>query len=497
MQQDATDAVDEQRRPRDIGAEQQVLGAMILSGRAAAEVAELVSREDFYRLFHQDVYDCVTAMRRDGVPVDAGTVARELGKAGKFAGDYQAPYVHTLTAECLSSASGTYYARTVADLASRRRSLEQLERAHQRLAGGADLAEVVEAVTLELEVEQRLAAEGGGSPSWASSLVEGGGFVLDVPSTPPAVWGDGESVGWAEGESMMIVGPPGVGKTTLVVQLVAGRLGIGKDVLGLPVRPGARRVLYLAMDRPPQIARAMGRLFGEEHRELLAERLAVWKGPPPADFARNTELLAEMCRQADADTVVVDSLKDGVLKCSDDEAGSGYNRARQRTLVDGVQVVELHHQRKANGDNKKPSKLDDVYGSVWLTAGAGSVVVLWGQAGDPVVELTHLKQPMEPLGPWQIRHDHDAGTSTIYHQADLLQVTLLQGSAGLTPQVAARALFSTDKPTPSEVEKARRRLDRYVSDGLLVRRAGQRGGGTARASAAYFLAAAERDGRGA
>lgn len=322
---------------------------------------------------------------------------------------------------------------------------------------------------------------------WSRRMVTGGAFVLDAPQGIAAIWGMGEAVAWAQGEALMICGPAGVGKTTLTVQLVAARLGIGSSyVLGMPVVPGARRVLYLAMDRPPQISRAMRRLFGAEDRDALDGRLVVWKGPPPYDLARRPETLVKMCRHVDADTVVVDSLKDGVLKLSDDEAGGGYNKARQRALVAGIEVIEQHHQRKAGGDNKKPSKLDDVYGSTWLTAGAGSVFVLWGEPGDPIVELIHLKQPMEPIGPYMVLHDHKCGRSEIHHQTDLLTLTRYQGRVGMTARLAAEAVFSTDKPTEAQIQKARRKLAGLVDAGLLTVREG-----FGQTPSAYFLAEQE------
>jgi hypothetical protein len=89
-----------------------------------------------------------------------------------------------------------------------------------------------------------------------------GGTILDEPATPPAVWGQGEDILWAEGESLIIAGPDGTGKTTLAGCLVRGRLGIGDgQVLGHPVSPGKRRVLLLLMDRPRQARRALRRLF--------------------------------------------------------------------------------------------------------------------------------------------------------------------------------------------------------------------------------------------
>ncbi len=76
-----------------------------------------------------------------------------------------------------------------------------------------------------------------------------------------------------------------------------------------------------------------------------------------ADLARQDRDLLAMCREADADTVVVDSLKDAALGLNDDEVGAGYNRARQRVIESGVQMLELHHNRKAaqgNGSGKSP-----------------------------------------------------------------------------------------------------------------------------------------------
>ena len=292
-------------------------------------------------------------------------------------------------------------------------------------------------------------------------LVNGAAFILDAPALPPAIWGRGGDVLWAEGEPLLLVGPVGVGKTTLAGQIVRARLGIGHgEVLGYPVKAG-RKLLYLACDRPPQIGRSMGRMFAEEDRPALAERLAVWPGPPPADLARNPGLLLQLARNAGADTVVIDSLKDAAIGLSADDVGAGLNWALQMALVGGVQVFGLHHQTKRGaGGTGPPDTLADVYGSVWITAGAGSVILLWGAAGDPVVGLRHLKHPVEEIGPLNILHDHAAGRTDVWHPLDLLSVIRVQGVHGLAPRAAAVAMFSADEPSSAQVEKARRKLDR-------------------------------------
>ena len=296
-------------------------------------------------------------------------------------------------------------------------------------------------------------------------MVTGGSFILDAPEHVPPVWGDGTSVLWAEGESLILAGPPGVGKTTLSGQLVRARL-IGGTVLGYTVVPTASRVLYLAMDRPRQIARALRRTLGDLDRDLLEERLRVWPGPPVADIAAHPETLVGYAELAGADTVIVDSLKDAALGIAKEEGGEGYNRARQICITAGVEVLELHHLVKHGPGGAKPNNLAGIYGHNFITAGAGSVVLLWGEAGDPIVDLTHLKTPSDEVGPFRVIHDHTAGTSAVWHAADLLAMAKASGP-GITAKAAACALFSTSNPRPADVEKARRRLTTLVNSGSL------------------------------
>ncbi len=208
----------------------------------------------------------------------------------------------------------------------------------------------------------------------------------------------------------------------------------------------------------------MRRLFDEEHRDLLAERLVVWEGPLPLDLGRVPEQLLDTVVAAGAGTVILDSLKDAAVKLTDDEVGGNVNRAVQYVVREGIEVVGLHHQRKGQG-GAKPNGLEDVYGSTWLTAGMGSVVLLWGAAGDPNVELRHLKQPVAEVGPLRIEHDQLTGMSLVYRgQVDAL-VVLRNAATGITSLDLARLMYEKDKPNDDERKKAQRQLDRLVRDG--------------------------------
>lgn len=313
--------------------------------------------------------------------------------------------------------------------------------------------------------------------------VSGGSFILDAPEVVPAVWGEDDRVLWAQGEPLVVCGPPGVGKTTVANQLTMGRLGIVDSVLGMPVTPGRDRVLYLACDRPRQVARAMRRLVGEEHRSLLDTRLAVWKGPPPADLSKRPEVLVQLARRFEADTVVIDSLKDVAIGIAEDAVGAALNNALQSCIAADIEVCALHHQRKGQ-DGRKPNKLEDLYGSVWIPAGAGSVVLLWGQAGNSIVELVHLKQPAATVGPWKIEHDHAAGVTTVSRGFDVWRFLTMQRD-GTTVADVARAQVEGE-PTENERKSAHRALERLFTTGRARRVPAKKGGTGGTQPARYY-----------
>lgn len=321
--------------------------------------------------------------------------------------------------------------------------------------------------------------------------VDGATFILDLPVGVASLWGDDTSVLWPEGEALMIAGPQGLCKTTIAGLLVRAQLGLGNPtVLGLSVRP-VGRILYLAMDRPRQIARSLRRQFSPADRDVLAQRLIVRPGPPAADLAAQPLLLLGMAEHYSADVVYVDSLKDAALRLSTDEVGAAYNRARQHLLMTGRELCELHHTVKHRQDGTPPKSIADIYGSAWLTNGCGSVILLLGEPGDPIVGFRHVKQPAEEVGPWRILSDPAAGQLTIEHQADLIELVKATGVDGLTAKAAAAALFDTATPTQAQVEKARRKLNSLtdVDAPVLHRIDGIQGGPHGGTPTVWFLAA--------
>src|SRR5438309_3554544 len=107
--------------PQDVAAEQSVLGGMLLSKDAIADVVEVLHGNDFYRPAHQVIYDCILDLYGRGGPAGAITVAVELHRTDQLSKMGGAVYLHTLIASTPTAANAGYCAAIVAGQAVLRR----------------------------------------------------------------------------------------------------------------------------------------------------------------------------------------------------------------------------------------------------------------------------------------------------------------------------------------------------------------------------------------
>src|SRR5580765_7192950 len=131
--------------PQDESAEQSVLGAMLPSKDAIADVVEVIRGTDFYRPAHELIFDAVLDLYGRGEPADAITVSAELTKRGEIGRIGGHVYLHDLLASVSVAANAGYYAEIVREKAILRRLVDASRRISQLgYAGTGDVDSIVD-----------------------------------------------------------------------------------------------------------------------------------------------------------------------------------------------------------------------------------------------------------------------------------------------------------------------------------------------------------------
>ena len=211
--------------PQDNAAEQSVLGSMLLSKDAIADVVETIKGVDYYRPAHEVIHDAIIDLYGRGEPADPITVAAELVKRGELQRIGGAPYLHTLSANVPIAANAGYYAEIVRDKAVLRRLVEAGTRiASLGYAGEGDIDDVVDSAQAEVyKVTDRRATE---DYAPLSDIMSG---VLDeiemIGNREAGLYGvptgfadlDDLTNGLHSGQMIIVAARPAMGKSTLAL----------------------------------------------------------------------------------------------------------------------------------------------------------------------------------------------------------------------------------------------------------------------------------------
>ncbi|MGL5808902.1 MAG: replicative DNA helicase [Nocardioides sp.] len=209
--------------PQDMAAEQSVLGSMLLSKDAVAEVTESIRGTDFYRPAHEIVHDAIIDLYGRGEPADPVTVAAELQRRGELQRIGGAPYLHTLAANVPIAANAGYYAEIVREKAILRRLVTAGTKIVQiGYAGQGQVDDVVDQAQAEIyQVTEKRASE---DYAPLSDIMEG---VLDeieaIGNRDAGLYGvptgfadlDDLTNGLHSGQMIIVAGRPAMGKSTL------------------------------------------------------------------------------------------------------------------------------------------------------------------------------------------------------------------------------------------------------------------------------------------
>ncbi|KEI45999.1 replicative DNA helicase [Saccharopolyspora rectivirgula] len=277
----------ERQPPQDLAAEQSVLGGMMLSKDAIADVVEVLRPNDFYRPAHQVIYDCILDLYGRGEPADAITVSAELERRQQLMKVGGAPYLHTLIATVPTAANAGYYAEIVSEKALLRRLVEAGTRIVQLGYSGGEGAEIDEVVDRAqaaiYDVTERSTSEDYASleellqPTMdeIDAIASRGGESQGVPTGFTDL--DELTNGLHPGQMIIVAARPGVGKSTLGLDFArsaAIKHGLGAVIFSLEMGRTEIVMRMLSAEAKIRLSDMRGGRMSDEDWTRLARRMS-------------------------------------------------------------------------------------------------------------------------------------------------------------------------------------------------------------------------------
>ena len=308
---EATSRPGDRTPPQDNAAEQSVLGSMLLSKDAIADVADIVRGVDFYRPAHEVIHDAIIDLYGRGEPADPVTVAAELQRRGELQRVGGAPYLHTLSANVPIAANAAYYGEIVREKAVLRRLVDAGTRIVQiGYAGEGQVDDVVDQAQAEVyKVTDRRAAE---DYAPLSDIMDG---VLDeieaIGNREAGLYGvptgfadlDDLTNGLHAGQMVIVAARPAMGKALALdtpLPTPTGWTTMGEVAIGDHLRDAQGRPTRVVAATEVMLNRPCHEVFFSDGSTIVADAEHLWlttalalSGTSANTAVRTTARLAE------------------------------------------------------------------------------------------------------------------------------------------------------------------------------------------------------------
>lgn len=385
--------------PHDLLAEQSVLGGMLLSKDAVADVTGLLRGPDFYVPKHEVIYEAVLTLYAQGEPTDVITITDQLNKTGDLQRAGGADYLHTLTSIVPTAANASFYADIVAEKALLRRLVEAGTRITQMgYAGEGEAVDLVNSAQSEIYavtgaeqaddyVPLSIAVDAAIQEIEKAQMQEGG--MLGVPTGFREL--DEKTNGFSPGQMIIIAARPAMGKSTLALD-VARSASVHHDAttvffsLEMGRAEIAMRLLSAEASIPLQLLRK-GQLESRDFQKIAATQARINEAPLFIDDSPNLTLveIRAKCRRLkqrhNLKMVVIDYLQllsSGKKSESRQQEVSEFSRALKLLSKElEVPVVALSQLNRASEQRSdKMPAISDLRESGSLEQDADMVILL-------------------------------------------------------------------------------------------------------------------------
>jgi replicative DNA helicase len=289
--------------PQDLLAEQCVLGGMLLSKDAIADVVEVLRGADFYKPAHQTVYEAVIDLYGRGEPADPVTVANTLLTSGELTRIGGPAYLHTLIASVPTAANAGFYAKIVRERAILRRLVEAGTRIVQMgYHADADADDIVDRAQAEVyAVTERRTSEDylvlgeilQGTLDEIEAIGSHGGAMVGVPTGFSDL--DALTNGLHGGQMVVVAARPGAGKSTMALDICRSasiRHGLTSAVFSLEMSRNEITMRLLSAEARVALHKMRsGTLSDQDWNSLARTMTSVSEAPLFIDDSPNLSMM--------------------------------------------------------------------------------------------------------------------------------------------------------------------------------------------------------------
>lgn len=198
----------------------------------------------------------------------------------------------------------------------------------------------------------------------------------------------------------LLTGPSGVGKTQFSLD-AAGHMALGKPFLGKKMEQA--KVGFISLEMPiPDLKYFLTQLqyaFAPKEHEVMEEQLKFFPIGEAVDMSDDEirDVMDQLVGDLKLDVVMIDSLSAATTaNLNDDSVRSFFDWMDSFRQRHKVATWVIHHHRKSSGDNRKPKKLDDVYGNGVIVRRATTVACMWDPGLPNIIEYIPLKTRLAP-----------------------------------------------------------------------------------------------------
>lgn len=386
--------------PQDLNAEQSVLGGMMISKDAIADVVEQIRGTDFYKPAHEAIYDAIIDLYGRGEPADAVTIADELTKRGEIGRIGGVSYLHTLISMVPTAANAGYYARIVRERAVLRRLVEAGTKIVQIgfATDGGDVDELVNNAQAEIyAVSERRTTEDyhrlGEVLGGTVDEIEAAGHRGDGMTGVPTGFSDFDRLtnGLHPGQMIIIAARPAIGKSTLGIDMIRAASihhNMASVVFSLEMSRNEITMRLLAAEARIALQKMRTGQMGDDDWQKLASTMGrISEAPLFIDDSPNMSLMEirAKCRRLkqkhDLKLVMIDYLQlmsSGKRVESRQQEVSEFSRAlkllAKELEVPVIALSQLNRGPEQRGD-KKP-QMSDLRESGSIEQDADMVILL-------------------------------------------------------------------------------------------------------------------------